>query len=182
MFCVNCGSLIEGEHRFCSRCGAPVASAEAAGSSTAPYAYRPPVQPVEQGAVFEQPRRREVSVAFSSSHVLAQWVCVVLGLTLILAIVGVALDLVEVYLISQVINGEFGVFDELQANDDGQAVVGALQFIVFVASAVLFLVWIYRAHRNLPALDAGLGGRGFLHPGDESLAAVSGHGRDLEGQ
>lgn len=136
MFCVNCGSIIEGEYRFCAECGAPAASAADGGQPpTAPYVHRPSSQSVEHEVVAEQPRREEVSVAFSSGHVLAQWVCVVLGLTLIMDHV-------------------FVTAAEFDTNRNLQAVVGAVQFVVSLGAAVLFLVWIYRAHRNLPALDA----------------------------
>jgi hypothetical protein len=77
-----------------------------------------------------------------------------LVLTMIMAFAAVVSGLMEVQLISQMINGEFVTIGEAEANDNREAVVGALQVVPLIATAVLFLVWIHRAHRNLPALNA----------------------------
>ena len=48
-----------------------------------------------------------------------------------------------------------GITDaEASANDLRQAVVGGVQFALYVTAVVLFILWFSRAYRNLPALGA----------------------------
>ncbi len=43
---------------------------------------------------------------------------------------------------------------EAEANDIRQAIVGGLQLLTLVFTVIFFLMWIHRAHRNLPAIGA----------------------------
>ena len=133
MFCPSCGVAIKRDVQFCPHCGAGVATAaEAASWSTAGLA--------------------EPGHAFSSCKVLARFVVGALALVMIMDVVGVISGIAEVRLVTRMINGEFVTLKELEDNDNRQAVVGGLQLAILILAAILFLVWIYRAHRNLPAL------------------------------
>jgi hypothetical protein len=136
MYCHSCGALIEKGVQFCPQCDARVATApESVPPSTAPG----PSQPAH---------------AFSSCLTLAWFVIGALLLVIVMDIVGVVSSLAEVRLLTRMIDGELVTIDEAEANDDRQAVVGALQFVVLIVAAILFLIWIYRAHKNLGALGA----------------------------
>jgi hypothetical protein len=43
---------------------------------------------------------------------------------------------------------------EIESNDARQMAIGIAHFLVFVVSAIVFVVWFYRAHANLAALGA----------------------------
>ncbi len=136
MYCPNCGAVIKLGVQFCPNCGARTAvGSEAVSPSGGQY--------VSQQAS-----------AFSSTRLLARFVVGALILVIIMDVVAVFSGIAEVRLITRVINGEFVTLEELESNDDRQALVGALQLAVLVVTAILFLVWIYRSHRNLTALGA----------------------------
>ena len=74
---------------------------------------------------------------------------------------GIVVDAIAVYfyasqlsLISRFFSGQQVASEELTSNDNRIAVVGAIQILIFLVTVVSFLVWIYQAHRNLPATGA----------------------------
>jgi hypothetical protein len=69
-------------------------------------------------------------------------------------IVAVVSDLAEVSLLNRAIDGEFISDSEFDNNDNRQAVIGVLQTILYIGTGIVFLRWMYIAHRNLPALGA----------------------------
>jgi len=79
---------------------------------------------------------------------------VALLVVIITDVVAVFSGIAEVGLVSRMINGEFVTLEEAEASDDRQAAVAVAQLAVLIVTAILFLVWIYRAYRNLSALGA----------------------------
>lgn len=78
--------------------------------------------------------------------------------TLVLSVVGVISGLLEIDLLSRAASG--GISDaEAAANDARQQLIGVLQLLVYFATAVAFLAWFHRVHKNLPCL----GGRGLKY-------------------
>jgi hypothetical protein len=76
-------------------------------------------------------------------------------------IIGIIIDAVAVYflasqlsLIGRYFSGQPVAPGELEANDNRVVAVGAIQALIFLITVVTFLVWIYQAHRNLPATGA----------------------------
>jgi len=94
------------------------------------------------------------SPKFISGHSRAQWVIVFLAITIILGIVAIVSDYLQIDLTSRVMEGQTITEAELSSNDNRQQLIGILQFWTLVATGILFLMWIYRSHRNLPALGA----------------------------
>lgn len=90
---------------------------------------------------------------FSSNQLWARLVTGALVLTIIMDVVGMLSGIAEVRLVSRIINGEFVTLEEAESNDDRQALVGGIQLAVFGVTALLFLVWIYRAYKNLRAFN-----------------------------
>lgn len=91
-------------------------------------------------------------VPFASGHSRAQWVSILLVLVVVLDIVALVSDYMEIQLINRVLSGETVTMAEATANDSRQAAIGGIYFILFVITAILFCMWIHRAHRNLPSL------------------------------
>ena len=91
------------------------------------------------------------SVEFVPLDARARWIKGLLLVTLALAVVGIASGLLQVELLSRAAHG--GITDaEMAANDSRQQLIGQLQLLVLLASALAFLIWFHRAHKNLPAL------------------------------
>jgi hypothetical protein len=69
-----------------------------------------------------------------------------------LSVVAAVSDLLELLLLDKLIAGEDVSDAQIDASDARQALMGGLQFLVYVAAAVVFIMWLYRAYRNTDAL------------------------------
>ena len=96
-------------------------------------------------------KRREL---FQSVSTRAQWVYWIFSIMMVVYIIAVLSDFAQAGLLNRAIAGETITWSEANTNDIRQAVIGLAQFVLFVASAVVFLMWVYRAHKNLPSLGA----------------------------
>jgi hypothetical protein len=85
---------------------------------------------------------------------LAKWVAGIFIALLILDIIAVVSGFAQAELLTRVIRGEIVTMSEATANDFRQSLIGFAQFALYIASAIVFLIWIHRAHRNLPSLGA----------------------------
>jgi Domain of unknown function (DUF4328) len=78
-----------------------------------------------------------------------QAVTVVFVLIAAVCAVAVVLDYVEYGLADDMIAGEPVTDAELTANDNRMIAMGLTQFAFFVAAAIVFIRWMYRAYRNM---------------------------------
>ena len=92
-------------------------------------------------------------VPFRSGHTRAFWTVIFLAICAVLDVVGAASTYSEIQLLNRGL--EEGIDEQAaESNDMRQMVVGVLQTTAFLFAAVAFLMWIHRAHSNLPALGA----------------------------
>lgn len=92
-----------------------------------------------------------------SSKSLVKWIRYVLYTQILIAVLAIILGLIEHYLLSSYQNGIYNSLEEA-FNDAQFAItllqgVGILSLIVFIASALLILPWIYRANDNAHQLS-----------------------------
>lgn len=97
---------------------------------------------------------KEGIAPFASGHSRAQWVSFLLAVVVVLDIIAVMSNYAQIQLINRVISGETITMVEATANDNRQAAIGGIYFILFALTAILFCMWIHRAHRNLPSLGS----------------------------
>ncbi|MGH8545883.1 MAG: DUF4328 domain-containing protein [Gammaproteobacteria bacterium] len=90
-------------------------------------------------------------LSFAPSDGLARWTKGLLVATLMLSAVGIISGLLEVELLSRAASGDISD-SEVAANDARQGLIGVLQVLVFLGTAVAFLAWFHRVHKNLLAL------------------------------
>jgi hypothetical protein len=87
----------------------------------------------------------------------ARWTTIALAAVILSDLVLIWSDIREVNLMDRVIEGEAVTDEELQSNDDRQALVAALAFAVFVVAVFFFIRWFHAAYSNLRLLgQAGL--------------------------
>lgn len=79
---------------------------------------------------------------------------VLLWLNFGLGVIAVISDAAERSLIGSLIDGENVTVAELAASDDRQAVIGGIQFLLFVITAIFFLRWFSEAYRNVSRYGA----------------------------
>ncbi len=91
-------------------------------------------------------------IPFESGHSRAQWASFFLAAIVLLEIVAVWSDYIQVQIINRIIKGDFFTMAEVLASDNRQATIGFLFLALFIVTGILFLMWIHRAHRNLPSL------------------------------
>ncbi len=89
---------------------------------------------------------------FVSPSPIGQWVTGLLLVSIALDSVGVLSTSAQIALLSRIAAGERFTIAEAAASDSRQATIGVLQLVAYLSTGVLFLIWIHRAHRNLPAL------------------------------
>lgn len=84
----------------------------------------------------------------------ARWTKGLLLAILVLSVVSLVSGLLQIELLSRAATG--GISDaEAAANDSRQQLIGILQLVLYLGTAVAFLMWFQSVHENLP----GLGGR-----------------------
>lgn len=91
---------------------------------------------------------------FSLADGAAGWTKGLLVATLVLSVTGIVSGLLQIELLSRAGRGGISVAGAA-ANDSRQQLIGVLRFLLALGTAVAFLMWFHRTHKNLP----GLGGR-----------------------
>ena len=122
---------------FCSQCGREV-------SQTAKFC-------VECGAATEE-RAFEDNTQWRPLQIRGNWVFALTALYIVVAVVSIGSGLAEIELLQIVERGESITIEEATANDSRQKLVAFVYFITYLALAVAFLKWIYRATKNLAVI------------------------------
>lgn len=91
---------------------------------------------------------------FKSPNKRSQWVCWIFIILMIVNVIGILSGFAQAELLNRAIAGETITWSEATANDAREAAVGFAQSVLYIASAVVFLMWVYRTHKNLPPLGA----------------------------
>lgn len=91
-------------------------------------------------------------VPFSSPEAAGKWTKGFLVAALILAVLAVISGALQIDLLSRMAGGSDYTMQEAIRNDFRQALIGILQALLYYGTAVPFLVWLHRMHRNLPSL------------------------------
>jgi hypothetical protein len=77
------------------------------------------------------------------------------GLMAVVALVVAISDAFEIALLNRLIAGEEISDATMDASDNRQALLGMVQFVVYIACIVTFIRWLSRAYRNLDAVARG---------------------------
>lgn len=172
--CSWCGTLNAVEARTCSKCGAilpgsaalveNVSSAPEAGSPKVPAEDRPPqyqdvVAPLVDETLFDTisgqaMRSIGMGPAFQSGRLLAYAVAGSLSFFILLTVVGAAVDISQAPVSLRSPDG-VGVLPGTLSPSEALLILVRISLLgIGLLTAVLFLIWIYRAHKNLKALGA----------------------------
>jgi Domain of unknown function (DUF4328) len=82
-----------------------------------------------------------------------QAVTIVFALMAAVCAVAVALDFAEYRLADDMIAGEPVTDAEATANDNRMMAMGLTQFGLYIAAAIVFIRWLYRAYRNMAVVE-----------------------------
>jgi uncharacterized protein DUF4328 len=96
--------------------------------------------------------RNKPTPPFSSGHFLARLVIILLAFCILVDLIAVALGYSQVALLSKALSGQTITEVDATANDMRQQTIAILQLAAYLITGIFFLMWIYRAQRNLPAL------------------------------
>ncbi|HKP84520.1 MAG TPA: DUF4328 domain-containing protein [Blastocatellia bacterium] len=94
------------------------------------------------------------SGTFVSGHSRARLAVMFLALNIAFDLVSVASLLSQAQLLLKVQVGDTVTQAEALTNDSRQQLISWLQILVYLVTAIIFLMWIHRAYRNLKALGA----------------------------
>ena len=143
MYCEQCGGAFSDNLRFCPQCGMPRQGMPVAASPPSPVrAPMPAPPPVIQTAG-----------AYKSPSALARAIVILLVIGAVFHVIGIVSTMAQMSLLSNVKSGVTLGPGAASANDLRQQIIGAVQVLVFIVTAVLFLTWISRVYRNLTALS-----------------------------
>ncbi len=92
-------------------------------------------------------------IPFESGHTRAVWTMRLIGFILVLSVISVAANFYEIDLLSHANSGSDWAA-KADINDACQMALGLIELVTYLASAILFIMWFHRVHRNLPALGA----------------------------
>lgn len=99
-------------------------------------------------------RQRGIMAEFTSPGKRGKWFLAVLCLFGILVVASIISTFAEIRLLQQIARGVAVTENQATANDVRQLAIAILSLMVFVATAVAFLMWEYRASKNLALLGA----------------------------
>lgn len=91
---------------------------------------------------------------YASGYLRTQAVTILLVIQILLSITAIWSTYLQIGLISRVMSGLAITEAEATANAARQQTIAGLQVLAWIVTGVLFLMWIHRAHSNLPALGA----------------------------
>lgn len=91
---------------------------------------------------------------FHANRTRALVVMALVGVGFLLDLVSIAVHSSQASLLSGIATGQSVSAGDAEANDARVQLVAILALFVFLATAVVFLLWIHRAHKNLAALGA----------------------------
>lgn len=94
------------------------------------------------------------SKPFESGHTRAQFAMIFLAAVMLLIVVSIVSDFMQINMLSAVAAGRKISPAKADSNDSRQALINIVRMLNGIVTAIGFLMWIHRAHRNLPALGA----------------------------
>jgi hypothetical protein len=100
------------------------------------------------------PDVRVATAPFRTAHMRHWWTVLFLAASIVVTGITLVFVALELDLLEDVRSGESPSFSELGNSDDRLEAIGAIGVVVFIATAITWLRWQYRAHANLTALGA----------------------------
>jgi hypothetical protein len=100
---------------------------------------------VQESAVTDEPRPAQLNLDALRSR--ARWAQIALVVVALVDVVAIASGAAEYRLL-----GTDYTIEEADANDQRQAAVGIIQFLLLIVTAILFIRWFKRAYENVDAL------------------------------
>lgn len=85
---------------------------------------------------------------------LARALMILLGAGALLGVIAVVSDIAYVGLLERIRDASFVTIEEAEASDVRVGLIVLAQSVLFLATAVVFVIWFHRAYSNLPALGA----------------------------
>jgi hypothetical protein len=101
----------------------------------------------------EQPAINKQKAQFYSLNRMSVWVSGIFIVSALLLIIGGISEYSESELLRRVIGGASISQLEAEAVDAMQGIIGLSQFAFAIISAIVFLIWIYRAYKNLASFN-----------------------------
>jgi len=97
----------------------------------------------------------KVTPAFSSSHVLTTLLTFLLIVCVLIDLITIALGYSQLMFLSSVLSGDKVLsYKDVKADYEGQQFVRTVLIAAYLASGVVFVIWVYRARRNLLAVGS----------------------------
>ncbi len=116
--------------------------------------YQSPAQVAAGSVQKKSSSAGAVKHPYQSASGLATFTMVMLGIGIAIDVLSAGSSYMQIQLLERAQRGDPYTQEEADANDIREGIVGLTSLGCYVVTAVGFLMWFYRVHRNLPALGA----------------------------
>jgi heme/copper-type cytochrome/quinol oxidase subunit 2 len=83
----------------------------------------------------------------------SRWVQIIFAISVILALAAVISGFLQSQLLNEILNGGTITEAAASANDAREGTIGIIQSVVLILGIIVFLMWVYRASKNLHSLE-----------------------------
>lgn len=91
---------------------------------------------------------------YESARLRASITVLLLAINVIISLISIPQALSQASMAERIAAGQFVAPEEAEANDVRTQLLGLVQLTTIIANYISFMMWMHRAHRNLPALGA----------------------------
>ena len=105
-------------------------------------------------ATFQEPGKSQTKYKWYSPQRRASWTLDLIALHILVMVASIASNWFEIDILQRIQDGKTVTEAATTSNDTRQAIIGLLYYISYIGLIVAFLMWIFRASKNLSALGA----------------------------
>ena len=105
-------------------------------------------------ATFQEPGKSKTKYKWHSPQRRASWTRNLIALHILVVVANIASNWLQIDIIQWVLDGFTVTEAAITSNDTRQSIIERLHIISYIAFAAAFLMWIFRASKNLSALGA----------------------------
>jgi uncharacterized protein YunC (DUF1805 family) len=106
------------------------------------------------GGVTTSGSDRTYAERYKSARGIATLLVIAFGLVILVDVIAAVIDIQRINLLRRIISGGHFTLEEAEASDSAFSTVGIFLLIAFIVTAVVFLIWIYCAYKNLEPLGS----------------------------
>jgi hypothetical protein len=94
------------------------------------------------------------TIRYKPISALTNWVQLAFIISAIIAVASIISEFMQADLLIGALHGRYVSMAQAIANDDREAIIGWINLGIYIVTAIIFLIWVYRANKNLHAFKS----------------------------